>query len=173
MRRCGIHLGGCSKIIDQGEQYDLDHLIPQGFYLDLDDLSERRKFESLWNLQPMHRSCHEAHRNGQLWGFPVFQCSCHSLHIKDSTLLLRYQGQLVAKLYEITQPVVMMNFNGKMVPVGMMSSVGTLGSKRHKANRKYTHGKVGRRTAHRIGHRMPALSDEQIEEFNQIESDRN
>ena len=171
-RRCGIHLGGCSNVIELGEPYDLDHLIPQSFYMDLPDTNLRRKFESPWNLQPMHRSCHEAHRTGQLWGFPVFQCQCHSLFIKDRVLYLRYQHQLVVKLYEITPSVVMLNMGGKPVPVKMMSSVGTIGSKRHSPHKPRTHGKADRSRAHHVGHRIPALSDEEIAEFNKLEDDR-
>ena len=171
-RRCGIHLGGCSKVIEPGDQYDLDHLIPQSFYMDSPDPNHRRKFESPWNLQPIHRSCHEAHRTGQLWGFPVFQCQCHSLHIKNRVLYLRYQDQLVVRLYEITPSVVTFNMGGKSVPVKMMSSVGSIGSKRHRPHRPRTHGKADRSRAHYVGHRFPALSDEEIEEFNSLEDER-
>ena len=171
-RRCGIHLGGCSKVIELGEQYDLDHLIPQGFYMNIPDPNHRRKFENPWNLQPMHRSCHEAHRSGQLWGFPVFQCRCHSLHIKDRVLYLRYEHQLVVRLYEITPSVVMVNMGGKSVPVKMMSSIGTIGSKRHSSHKPRTHGRAERSRAHLVGHSIPAISDEEIEEFNKLEDKR-
>ena len=171
-RRCGIHLGGCSREIEPGEQYDLDHLIPQAFYMDLPDPNLRRKFESPWNLQPMHRSCHEAHRNGQLWGFPIFQCQCHSLYIKQRVLYLRYQHQLVTRLHEITPSVVTINFGGNPVPVKMMSSVATIGSKRHSPHKPRTHSKADRSRAHHVGHRFPALSDEEIEEFNKLEDER-
>ena len=171
-RLCGIHLGGCSKPIKPGELYDLDHLIPQGYYMDLPDPNHRRKFESPWNLQPMHRSCHEADRSGQLWGFPIFQCQCHSLHIRDRVLYLRYQYQLVVRLHEITSSVVMLNEGGKSVPVKMMSSIGTIGSKRHNPHKLRTHGKADRSRAHHVGHRIPALSDEKIDEFNKLEDER-
>ena len=171
-RRCGIHLGGCSREIEPGEQYDLDHLIPQSFYMDSPDPNFRRKFENLWNLQPMHRTCHEAHRTGQLWGFPLFQCKCHSLHIKDRVLYLRYEELLVVRLYEITPSVVMFNMDGESIPVKMMSSVGKIGSTRHRPERPRTHGKADRSTAHHVGHRIPALSDEEIEDFNKLEDER-
>ena len=164
---CGIHLGGCGKEIGNAEAYDVDHIIPQS-YLGVLDRERRRRFESLWNLQPMHRECHERNRSGQIWSFPTFQCRCHSLHIKNRVLYLRYNGELMAAIWdEIGNTEISIGDLGR----AKIQRFGHIGSPRHKPG-KYTHGEAVGTNAHFTGHSLPSLSDEEIEEFNVLEDHR-
>ena len=164
---CGIHLGGCGKLIHDGDTYDVDHIIPQSFF-ELLDSERKRRFESRWNLQPMHRECHEKNRSGQFWSFPIFQCQCHSLHIKHRVLYLRYNCDLVIAIWDkILNKELLIAGLG---PVRIQRS-GRIGSLGHKPG-SYTHGKAVGNKAHYTGHSLPTMSDEEIREFNMLEDNR-
>ena len=164
---CGIHLGGCGNEICNGQPYDVDHIIPRS-YFELLDGERKRQFESPWNLQPMHRECHERNRTGQIWTFPTFQCECHSLQIENRVLYLRYNGEFVCAIWdEILDREISIAGLGR----AKIQRFGHVGSPRHKPGR-YTHGEAVGASAHFTGHSLPSMSDEQIQEFNTFENNR-
>ena len=77
---CGSHLGGCGKTVRSSEA-NLDHIFPRAFFKDAKYLKPS-EYDSLWNLQRTHKTCNEG-KGGFLYGFPVFQCECHWLHIRE------------------------------------------------------------------------------------------
>ena len=78
---CGAHVGGCGMDC-LGPDADLDHVIPQAFFRDTKALNSKQ-YDSLWNVQRMHKGCNNEAKGGFLAGFPVFKCECHWLQIRE------------------------------------------------------------------------------------------
>ena len=79
--RCGIHTGGCSMLIQDGDEHDIDHIFPRAYTR---NLPNRRAFDRPWNKQPMHRVCHEKRGVGQVIGGVEFTCTCHHTYLDES-----------------------------------------------------------------------------------------
>ena len=109
-RRCGIHMGGCGRVIRNRGQCEVDHIIPVVLYRSL--APEPRGFDKPWNYQPMHRDCHKA-KEDRLRGrqleeleaavtvgantpddWPRFECQCHYLQIVGSDLFVFTKGRI-------------------------------------------------------------------------------
>ena len=60
---------------------DIDHIFPQAFFRDTKVLRPR-DYDSLWNVQRMHKACNNEAKGGFVFGFPVFKCKCHWLQIR-------------------------------------------------------------------------------------------
>lgn len=73
--RCGIHAGGCGEKIEPTQHgIDRDHIYPKAYFKGRPNASQ---FNDLWNLQPMHRDCHELRGRGQIVSGVSFRCTCH------------------------------------------------------------------------------------------------
>ena len=165
-QRCGIHLGGCGGHITNNKDSNVDHMIPQSFFQNhISDPSLQRQFEEDWNLQPMHVACHQKNRSGQLWDFPLFRCTCHSLKIKNRNLYVRHKDDLIGPLIQILRPDAISN-----MPETITNNFGILGGDQKPG--RYTHGRTTPSTAHKTGHQIPTLTDDQIREFNALEDKR-
>ena len=73
---CGVHLGGCMKVIEGKKNRSLDHIIPQSFFNNVGVGADPLEFNEEWNLQVMHKACNTK-RAGFIHGLPTFQCPCH------------------------------------------------------------------------------------------------
>ena len=82
--RCGIHVGGCGMPIRNRAEVTVDHIFTQSFFRDREDGVRPKDYDRNWNLQPMHQKCNND-RGGQIYGFPLFLCSCHWLQIEKTT----------------------------------------------------------------------------------------
>ena len=91
-RLCGIHFGGCGRKIEEGEKYNLDHIIPRALF---SKVATRRnaEFNEDWNYQPMHVECNSA-KASQLRGWPRFDCDCHYLQINGRDLFVHTKGHV-------------------------------------------------------------------------------
>ncbi|MGI9347415.1 MAG: HNH endonuclease [Gammaproteobacteria bacterium] len=76
--KCGIHLGGCGKEFKDGEEINIDHIIPKSFLKSL-GLSAQVYYRNDF-LQPMHVHCNYQNKGGQVLGYPQFNCNCHYVY---------------------------------------------------------------------------------------------
>lgn len=90
-RRCGVHLGGCGKTIDQGQECNVDHIIPSAFFSKVAGGSTSR-YERDWNCQPMHMRCNQE-KAAELAEWPKFHCRCHYLQVEEGHLFVRTHGR--------------------------------------------------------------------------------
>ena len=103
--RCGIHLGGCGKLISGTpmKDYTRDHMISRAFRDDhhLDE----KEFDEDWNIQPMHPKC-DSSKDGKLREYPLFQCDCHYFRItNDGSMKIVEHTQDEEKAHEFFDPV--------------------------------------------------------------------
>ena len=80
---CGAHHGGCGQRTNSNKEGSVDHLFPQAFFRQRETGVKRAQFNEDWNCQPMHKKCNNV-RKGQVWGFPVFLCTCHWLQVEPN-----------------------------------------------------------------------------------------
>ena len=80
---CGVHHGGCGQRINAKKEGSVDHIFPQAFFRQRETGVKRAQFNENWNCQPMHKKCNNV-RKGQVWGFPVFLCTCHWLQVEPN-----------------------------------------------------------------------------------------
>lgn len=77
---CGTHLGGCKEPIKNRADATVDHMFTRSFFKDREAGIKPSEYNKDWNCQPMHHECNRR-RGGQIYGFPIFACSCHWLQI--------------------------------------------------------------------------------------------
>ena len=94
-RRCGVHLGGCGKIIEQRQKCNVDHIIPSAFFSKTAG-GNRSRYERDWNCQPMHVSCNQE-KAAEVTEWPKFRCRCHFLQVEQGHLFVRTRGQAGAE----------------------------------------------------------------------------
>ena len=80
---CGVHHAGCGQRINSNKEGSVDHIFPQAFFRQRETGVKRAQFNEDWNCQPMHKKCNNV-RKGQVWGFPVFLCTCHWLQVEPN-----------------------------------------------------------------------------------------
>ena len=183
--RCGIHLGGCGerfttaeKGLQNSDLVTLDHILPESWWRDRQSVGAEN-YNQEWNFQPMHRRCNSSDKRGQIYGFPVFTCRCHWLRLdkteKGHILLLFYRkgntafgNQICAEhdLLVISKQDLINSANlepGESL-VAMPLIVWSL------ANHKP--GVGGITGPGYAGHGLPALTPEQVDEFNLLERQR-
>ena len=110
--KCGIHLGGCRRIIqwDNKRIPPGDHIIPESLFSKTAPIP--REFQEDWNIQPMHETCGTGKDNrvsGKGMGefemlfarfastpdkFPLFHCSCHFLQVFEEDLYVCTRGSV-------------------------------------------------------------------------------
>ena len=78
---CGVHTGGCKKIINPNKDNPtLDHIFPRSY---IKNNKNKDKFRKSWNYQPMCGLCNDK-RGGQLINAPIFTCKCHYIYIESN-----------------------------------------------------------------------------------------
>ena len=77
---CGIHIDGCGSKIPSRAEASLDHIFTRSFFKDREEGITGADYNRDWNCQPMHKECNTK-RGGQIYGFPLFTCTCHWLQI--------------------------------------------------------------------------------------------
>ena len=183
--RCGIHLGGCGEGLTTAKKgsrnndpITLDHIIPESWWRDRGPVGPEY-YNQEWNFQPMHCQCNSGDKRGQIYGFPVFTCRCHWLRIdKTETghiLLLFYRkgntafgNQICTERDLIVISKQDLENSATLEPgwslVEMPLIVWSLAN--------HEPGVEGITGPGYAGHGLPALSPEQVLEFNQLESQR-
>ena len=80
---CGSHLGGCRQQIKNRADATVDHMFTRSFLKNREGGIRPSEYNKDWNCQPMHHKCNQK-RGGQIYGFPMFSCSCHWLQIRQT-----------------------------------------------------------------------------------------
>ena len=178
---CGIHIGGCGKEIKNRADGTVDHIFTRSFFKDREKGIKPKDYNKDWNCQPMHAECNDK-RGGQIYGFPLFTCLCHSLQIEgrdngSHVLVMHYMSEneeFAIPVSTETHNFVFASriytgkfaheFGGKEyidVNIGGMWSMGNLKP-----------GKKGITAKGQLGHVFPRISLEEVPEFNRLEEQR-
>ena len=174
---CGIHVGGCGKTIRNRADASLDHIFTKSFFKDREDSVRPKHYNKEWNCQPMHQDCNSK-RGGQIYGFPLFTCSCHWLQIdrtsKGHVLTLHYGKNRAKFAFRVTteeQSFVFRNpstgkFHDQLggSPEIEISSIWSMGQLKP--------GKKGITGKGQLGHVFPRVAPEEVPLFNQLEIQR-
>ena len=175
--RCGVHVGGCGERIRNRAGASVDHIFTKSFFKDREDDIRPKHYNEKWNCQPMHRDCNTK-RGGQIYGFPLFNCSCHWLQIDRTSighvLTLHYRTNGNEFAFRVTtekQSFVFGNLStGKFsaefggspeVEITSISSMGQLKP-----------GKKGIAGPGHLGHAFPRIDPEEVHIFNRLELQR-
>ena len=178
---CGIHIGGCGQEIKNRTDATVDHIFTRSFFKDREIGIEPRVYNRDWNCQPMHPECNRQ-RGGQIYGFPLFSCSCHWLQTErkakgNHVLTLHYRtesGEIALPVSTekddfVFRPQLSTGKSSHLfgdrkyidVDISGMWSMGTL-----KPGKKGITGKG------QLGHVFPRISPEEVQEFNRLEVQR-
>ena len=103
-RLCGIHFGGCGRRIEEGEKYNVDHIIPRALFSRVAK-GRNAEFNEDWNYQPMHVACNDA-KASQLRGWPRFDCDCHYLQIGGRDLYVYTKGHVGEGMHLLLRDIV-------------------------------------------------------------------
>ena len=155
----------------------LDHIFTKSFFKDREDGIRPKHYNEEWNCQPMHQECN-TERGGQIFGFPLFTCSCHWLQIdrtsKGHVLTLHYRtnkGEI-----EFAMTTEELSFVFKNPSTGKFSSefggspeveitaIGSMG--------RLQPGKRGIAGPGQLGHAFPRIDPEEVHLFNRLELQR-
>ena len=174
---CGIHVGGCGMRIRNRADASLDHIFTKSFFKDREDNIRPKHYNQDWNCQPMHQECN-TERGGQIYGFPLFKCSCHWLQIdrtsKGHVLTLHYITSKSRSAFPVTteeHSFVFKNpstgkfsaeFGGS--PEVEISGISSMGQVKP--------GKKGITGPGQLGHAFPRIDPEEVDVFNRLELQR-
>ena len=165
---CGIHLDGCGQPIRNRADATVDHIFTRSFFNEREDGIKPKDYNRDWNCQPMHHECNNR-RGGQIYGFPLFDCSCHWLQIDATTnghrLILRYDAgepQFTVPVSTEGHLFVFENIIG--LPNAEIGSVWSMGSV--KPGKKAITGEG------HMGHAFPRISPDEVSVFNLLEMNR-
>ena len=175
--RCGIHVDGCRMKIRNRAAASLDHIFPKSFFKDREDSIRPKHYNKEWNCQPMHQECNSK-RGGQIYGFPLFTCSCHWLQIdrtlKGHVLTLHYRTNRSKFAFAVTteeHSFVFRNLStGKFSsefggsPEIEISSIWSMGQLKP--------GKKGITGKRQLGHAFPRIAPDEVQIFNRLEIQR-
>ena len=174
---CGIHVSGCGKPIRNKKDATVDHIFTKSFFKDREDGVEPKHYNKDWNLQPMHQECNND-RHGQIYGFPLFICSCHWLQIdrtpKGHVLMLHHRIGRDETVFPVSTEESNFVFNNistgefaaefggsTEVEIAGVWSMGQLPP-----------GKKGITGKGQLGHAFPRISPEEAQHFNRLEIQR-
>ena len=163
---CGIHLGGCGKPIRNRADASVDHIFTKSFFKDREDSVRPKDYNEDRNCQPMHPECNKE-RGGQIYGFPLFTCSCHWLQVdrtvQGHVLTLHYRAN--ARAFTFTVCTEKHNFVFRNPSMGLgeveISSIWTLG--------QLPPGEKGITGKGHLGHALPRIAPEEVTLFNRLE----
>ena len=111
----------------------------------------------------MHSACNKQ-RGGQIYGFPLFSCKCHLLKIahmsKGYILFLHYLPEEIR--YPVSSAKHMFVFPDRSWGhISAVWSMGTVGP-----------GKKGITGKGNLGHALPRIPPDEVDEFNRLEIER-
>ena len=161
---CGIHVGGCGMRIRNRADATVDHIFTKSFFKDREDNIRPKHYNQEWNCQPMHRECNSK-RGGQMYGFPLFTCSCHWLQMEHTSsghvLMLHYGRKVSIPVITEKHRFVSRNLStGKFSaefggnPEVEISSVWSMGQLKP--------GKKGITGKGQLGHALPRIAPEEV-----------
>ena len=159
-RRCGIHLGGCGQVIEEGEGCSVDHIIPSAFISKVAG-GDRSLYERDWNCQPMHICCNKK-KAAELAEWPKFRCGCHYLQVEEGRLFVRARGRVGTERHLLLANVV--SASGDKVDARMVVGPGKLGGK------KVLGAAVGMKAE--FGYMLPGIAASRVDWFNLHEKAR-
>ena len=174
---CGIHVGGCGLPMRNRADATVDHIFTKSFFNDKEDGLKPKHYNKDWNCQPMHQKCNEG-RGGQIYGFPLFICSCHWLQIdltsKGHVLNLNYGRRRGGSVFTVVTEEHGFVFNnistGKFsdqfggLPEIETSGMWSMGNVKP--------GKKGITGKGQMGHAFPRIGPEEVQLFNRLEIQR-
>ena len=174
---CGIHVDGCGMPISSRAEASLDHIFTKSFSKDREDGIRPKHYNRDWNCQPMHQECNTK-RGGQIYGFPLFTCSCHWLQIDRTSqghiLKLHYRNS--TRKLEFPVSTENHNFVCDNISTGEYSShfgdssqvevpgVWSMGQLKP--------GKKGITGKGQLGHAFPRVAPKEVQLFNLLEIQR-
>ena len=159
-RRCGVHLGGCGEIIEQGQKCNVDHIIPAAFFSKVAG-GNRSRYERDWNCQPMHVSCNQE-KAAEVAEWPKFRCRCHFLQVEEGHLFVRTRGRAGAERQILLRHVV--SASGDKIDARLVVGPGKLGG------RKVKGAAVGMEA--KFGYMLPGIAQSSVGWFNLHEKAR-
>ena len=174
---CGLHVGGCRTQIRNRADASLDHIFTKSFFKDRKDGIRPKHYNEEWNCQPMHQECN-TERGGQIYGFPLFTCSCHWLQIDRTSqghvLTLHYRTNKGKSEFAVTMEEHSFVFKnpstGKFSselggsPEVEITAIGSMG--------RLKPGKKGIAGPGQLGHAFPRIDPEEVHFFNRLELQR-
>lgn len=175
--RCGLHTGGCGKRILNRADASIDHIVTKSFFKDREDSIRPRDYNQYWNCQPMHQACN-AKRGGQIYGFPLFTCSCHWLQIENTSrghvLTLHYKTDESERTFAVSTEE--HRFVSGNISTGKYSSLFE-GSSEVEISSVWSMGqlkpgKKGITGKDQLGHALPRIDPEEVKLFNRLEIQR-
>ena len=137
----------------------------------------REQYNSDWNIQPMHLACNHE-RGGQIYGFPLFSCSCHWLKIEEVSEghVLKLYYKTNTQNFAIVVSSAKHNFVSGKIRTGKFShefdgrtEIETSGVWSMDRGRPGETGITGRG---QLGHVFPRIAPEEVELFNRLEVQR-
>ena len=174
---CGIHVGGCGMGIRKRPDASEDHIFTRSFFKDREDNIKPSDYNKRWNCQPMHKECN-GKRGGQIYGFPLFICSCHWLQIdrtrEGHILVLHYQTDERNVTFQVTSEKNDFVFNN---PSTGEFSAELGGSSEVEISGIWTmpelkSGKKGIVGPGQLGHAFPRIDPQEVDLFNRLELQR-
>ena len=155
----------------------VDHIFTKSFFKDREDGIRAKHYNKEWNCQPMHQECNTK-RGGQIYGFPLFTCSCHWLQIdrtsKGHVLTLHYRRnknkvaiQVVTEKHQfVSRNISTGKFSSEFggSPEVEISGVWSMG--------QLNPGKKGITGKGQLGHALPRIAPEEVPLFNRQEIQR-
>ena len=155
----------------------LDHIFTKSFFKDREDGIRPKHYNEEWNCQPMHQECN-IKRGGQIYGFPLFTCSCHWLQIdrtsKGHVLTLYYRTN--KGMFEFTVTTEEHSFVFRNLSTGEYSAQFG-GSPEVEITSMWSMGqlkpgKKGITGKGHLGHALPRIAPEEVQLFNRLELQR-
>ena len=175
--RCGIHIGGCRMQIPNRARASLDHIFTRSFFRDREESVSAADYNKDWNTQPMHQHCNRK-RGGQIYGFPLFTCTCHWLRIDESSggYVLTLCYRIDEDIFEFTVSTENHNFVSRDLSTGKYSAhfggISEVGISSIWSMGRPKPGKKGITGKGQMGHAFPRISPEEVQEFNRLEKRR-
>ena len=159
-RLCGVHLEGCGHRIKEGDECNVDHIIPSAFFSKVSGRC-RNLYERDWNCQPMHSGCNTS-KAADLAEWPKFRCNCHFLQVEDGHLFVRARGRAGSEKHLLLPNVVSPGRN--RVDARMVIGPGKLGGQEVQG------ASVGMKAE--FGYMLPGIAAANVDWFNLHEKAR-
>lgn len=154
-RLCGIHLGGCGRRIEEGAEYNRDHIVPRALFSKVAK-GRNAEFNEDWNCQPMHVDCNNA-KDSKLRSWPRFDCDCHYLQVHGNDLYVHTKDPVGEGRHKLIENVVSER-NDKVDAKLVIGSGKVRGGKTFNG---YQEGK--------FGYLLPGIAKSHVEVFNLTE----
>ena len=174
---CGIHIDGCGQLILNRADATVDHIFTRSFFNEREDGIKPKDYNRDLNCQPMHHECNNR-RGGQIYGFPLFACSCHWLRIVKTplgyVLVQHYRTDVEEFVFPVSTEDHRFFFDNRST--GKFSAEFG-GAHELQINSAWSMGRLkpgkkGITGKGQLGHALPRISPDEVPEFNQLEMQR-